>query len=256
MYQIPLSNFFEFLFFSYALWQKINQTNSILKGLYQNLWRSLDTRRWKNSKTHASHVFESCIRTASHVFESLLFTAKMSLTLLRQKSYLSGPTRVVFWATSPSWYDCEFRCRCFSILDAVIVGRILLYFIAHAPELFCVFRYDIAELFGFVWIFIVPSSECLWSWSDGRQEVKNIYMFQIIFSPSRRREAPCEGTNSPRLFTPGETKALAKSKVHQISRAWVTVITVRGWSSSLISKIWRTVMNSEHSDWSNLKFAL
>jgi hypothetical protein len=34
---------------------------------------------------------------------------------------------------------------------------------------------------GFVWIFIVPSSECLWSWSDGRQEVRNIYMFQIIF---------------------------------------------------------------------------
>ena len=26
----------------------------------------------------------------------------------------------------------------------------------------------------------------------------------------------------PRLFTPGETKALAKSKVHQLSRAWVT----------------------------------
>ena len=62
-----------------------------------------------------------------------------------------------------------------------------------------------------------------------------------------------EGTNSPRLFTPGETKALAKSKVHQISRAWVTN---RGWSSSLISKIWRTVMNSENCDWSNLKFAL
>ena len=73
------------------------------------------------------------------------------------------------------------------------------------------------------------------------------------FPPSRRREAPCEGTNSPRLFTPGETKALAKSKVHQISRAWVTT---RGWSSSLISKIWRTVMNSEHCDWSNLKCAL
>jgi hypothetical protein len=36
MYQTPVSNFFEFLFF-YALWQKINQTNSILKGLYQNL---------------------------------------------------------------------------------------------------------------------------------------------------------------------------------------------------------------------------
>jgi hypothetical protein len=26
----------------------------------------------------------------------------------------------------------------------------------------------------------------------------------------------------PRLFTPGETKALAESKVHQLSRAWVT----------------------------------
>jgi hypothetical protein len=55
--------------------------------------------------------------------------------------------------------------------------------------------------------------------------------------------ALCEGTNSSRLFTPGETKALAKSKVHQLSRAWVTH---NGWSSSLISKIWRTVMNSGH----------
>ena len=63
------------------------------------------------------------------------------------------------------------------------------------------------------------------------------------FSPSRRREAPCEGTNSPRLFTTGETKALAESTDHQISRAWVTN---RGWSSSLISNIWRTVMNSGH----------
>ena len=40
-------------------------------------------------------------------------------------------------------------------------------------------------------------------------------------SPSQRRGAPFralardKGTNSPRLFTPGETKALAKSKVHQ-----------------------------------------
>jgi hypothetical protein len=80
-----------------------------------------------------------------------------------------------------------------------------------------------------------------------------------ILSPSRRREAPCEGTNSPRLFTPGETKALAKYKVHQWARAWVTVSgsvvrwfggsVVRwfgGWSSSLISKIWRTVMNGGH----------
>ena len=35
-------------------------------------------------------------------------------------------------------------------------------------------------------------------------------------------QARGEGTNSARLFTPGETKALAKSKVHQLSRAWVT----------------------------------
>ena len=52
-------------------------------------------------------------------------------------------------------------------------------------------------------------------------------------SPSRRREAPCEVTNSTRLFTPGKRIALAKSKVHQISRArsmgvWVVI--------SLISK--------------------
>jgi hypothetical protein len=40
-------------------------------------------------------------------------------------------------------------------------------------------------------------------------------MGEAKLSPSRRREAPCEGTNYPRLFTPGETKALAKSKVHQ-----------------------------------------
>jgi hypothetical protein len=47
----------------------------------------------------------------------------------------------------------------------------------------------------------------------------------------------------PRLFTPRETKALAKSKVHQWLWAWLTNV---GWSSSLISKIWRTVMNSGH----------
>jgi hypothetical protein len=52
-----------------------------------------------------------------------------------------------------------------------------------------------------------------------------------------------EGTNSARLFIPGKTKALAESEVHQWSRAWVTN---GGWSSSLISKIWQTVMNSEH----------
>jgi hypothetical protein len=35
---------------------------------------------------------------------------------------------------------------------------------------------------GFVWIFIVPSSECLWLWSDGRQEMKNIYMLHIFIN--------------------------------------------------------------------------
>jgi hypothetical protein len=61
------------------------------------------------------------------------------------------------------------------------------------------------------------------------------------FSTSQRRGAPFqalargEDTNSARLFTPGEREALAKSKVYQWSRAWVTN---RGWSSSLISKIW------------------
>ena len=80
-----------------------------------------------------------------------------------------------------------------------------------------------------------------------------ITTFQNIMVLVCNPRADGAGTNSPRLFTPGETKALAKSKVHQISRAWVTV---RGWSSSLISKIWWTVMNSEHCDWSNLKFAL
>jgi hypothetical protein len=70
----------------------------------------------------------------------------------------------------------------------------------------------------------------------------------MLLSPSPRHEAPCEGTNSPWVFTPGETKALAKSKVHQWSWAWVTnnVGVSGGWSSSLISKIWWTVMNSGH----------
>jgi hypothetical protein len=48
---------------------------------------------------------------------------------------------------------------------------------------------------------------------------------------SFRALARGEGTNSARLFTPGKREALAKSKVHQWSRAWVTN---RGWSSSLI----------------------
>jgi hypothetical protein len=64
--------------------------------------------------------------------------------------------------------------------------------------------------------------------ADVRPAVKNKH--NNALSPSRRREAPCEGTNPPRLFTPGETKALAKSKSssniagvgHQ---PWVVILT-------------------------------
>ena len=48
-------------------------------------------------------------------------------------------------------------------------------------------------------------------------------------SPSRRREAPCEGTNSPRLFTPGETKALAMTS--QTAPDWQLQIGESGASS-------------------------
>jgi hypothetical protein len=68
----------------------------------------------------------------------------------------------------------------------------------------------------------------------------------FLWSPSRQREAPCEGTNSPRLFTPGETKALAKSKVHQISRAWLTNDVSVGGHPHWSQNKWWTVMNSEH----------
>jgi hypothetical protein len=77
----------------------------------------------------------------------------------------------------------------------------------------------------------------------------------LNLSPSRRREAPCEGTNSPRLFTPGETKALAKSKVHQWERAWVTVSGSVGghphWSQKDSGLSWIA-----DTDWSNLKFVV
>ena len=53
------------------------------------------------------------------------------------------------------------------------------------------------------------------------------FYFKKEFSPSQRREAPCEGTNSVRHFTPGRREALAKSEVHQLSRArtytWVVI---------------------------------
>jgi hypothetical protein len=69
-----------------------------------------------------------------------------------------------------------------------------------------------------------------------------------IYSPSRRREAPCEGTNSPRLFTPGETKALAKSKVHQWSRA----LSSAEVSMSFTWRLLWGVLTAKPSDVANL----
>jgi hypothetical protein len=70
--------------------------------------------------------------------------------------------------------------------------------------------------------------------------IQTVFIWSIFIPEPTARSAvpgvsPGEGTNSARLFTPGEREALAKSKVHQWSRARVTN---RGWSSSLISKIW------------------
>ena len=62
-----------------------------------------------------------------------------------------------------------------------------------------------------------------------------------------------EGTNSPRLFTPGKTKALALKFINYRGRGSPTVLG--GWSSSLISKLWRTVMKA-NTDWSILKFVV
>jgi hypothetical protein len=45
---------------------------------------------------------------------------------------------------------------------------------------------------GFVWIFIVSSSECLWSWSDGGQEVKNIYISNYIAMVFYQPRGQCE----------------------------------------------------------------
>jgi hypothetical protein len=62
-----------------------------------------------------------------------------------------------------------------------------------------------------------------------------LLLFLTVLSPSQRRGAPFrgEGTNSARLFTPGERNALAKSKVHQISRTLIMDVWV---VISLISK--------------------
>jgi hypothetical protein len=68
--------------------------------------------------------------------DHLCFTITYNCALLYILNRLIKPERISYITT-------------LQILDAVIVGRILLYFIAHALELFCVFRYDIAELYWF-----------------------------------------------------------------------------------------------------------
>ena len=46
-----------------------------------------------------------------------------------------------------------------------------------------------------------------------RVRIRISVWIRVIPEPTARSAVP--GTNSARLFTPGETKALAKSKVHQ-----------------------------------------
>ena len=73
-------------------------------------------------------------------------------------------------------------------------------------------------------------------WENGL--ISQYTLAQIFIpEPTARSAVPGEGTNSARLFTPAERNALAKSKVHQISRAhgvWVVI--------SLISKMRRTMI--------------
>ena len=52
-----------------------------------------------------------------------------------------------------------------------------------------------------------------------QNNIPTVHISEIYCYPRADGAAPCEGTNSPRLFTPGEREALAKSKVHQLSRA-------------------------------------
>jgi hypothetical protein len=88
------------------------------------------------------------------------------------------------------------------------------------------------------------------SWINIMSHPKTITLISFYnVCPSQRRGAPFrayargEGTNSARLFTLGETKALTKSKVHQWSRAWVTNV---GGHPHWFQNMWRNVMNSEH----------
>jgi hypothetical protein len=78
-----------------------------------------------------------------------------------------------------------------------------------------------ADLRGFACISQVRFA-CIFQFS-----VEFLSIPSFVLSPSQRRHsgrkrARGEDTNSVGLFTPGETKALAKSKVHQWSLAWVT----------------------------------
>jgi hypothetical protein len=85
----------------------------------------------------------------------------------------------------------------------------------------------------------IPSEIQFVSYTVRTIKAKFMWTLYIIPGPTARsavpRVSPGEGTNSAWLFPPGESETLAKSKVHQLSRACVTN---HGWSSSLISKIY------------------
>jgi hypothetical protein len=56
---------------------------------------------------------------------------------------------------------------------------------------------------------IKTKSKAIWRRSIFKRSCSEqllMHTFSCELSPSRRREAPCEGTNSPRLFTPGKRK--------------------------------------------------
>jgi hypothetical protein len=84
--------------------------------------------------------------------------------------------------------------------------------------------------------------------STGNIQLTRIYM--VIPEPTARSAdssvSPGEGTNSARLFTPGERKALAKCEVHQTSRAYGYDPRVDLKKTTDLKKIADCYRNGEH----------
>jgi hypothetical protein len=92
----------------------------------------------------------------------------------------------------------------------------------------------------------------LWNWKSFQN---CLLLYPQANGAERRsgRKARGEGTNSARLFTPRETKALAKSKVHQWLRAWVSNSVE--WVVILTDlKICSGLSWIANTDWLDLKF--